>query len=290
MKITYKSFNFRKDTLSIIKAADQIISEYENQGIQLTLRSIYYQFVSRGHLENTEKNYKKLGNILNDARMAGMISWTAIEDRTRFVRQLPHWSSPKEIIESASNQYRRDKWEGQPKRVEVFIEKDALIGVIEGVCNELDVPYFSCRGYVSVSEMWRAMRRIENRDVPTIILHLGDHDPSGIDMTRDIRDRLSEFGCNPTVERIALTMDQINEQNPPPNPAKQTDARFKNYSDLYGDESWELDALEPSYLSNLVRQHITSHRDPQIWNAQIAREESERDILANIVANIDTDE
>ena len=106
-----------------------------------------------------------------------------------------------------------------------------------------------------------------------VILHLGDHDPSGIDMSRDIRDRLKIFGVKVEFERLALNMDQVTEYNPPPNPAKVTDSRFKGYQDLYGDESWELDALDPAVLVSLIQDNIADYRDEAAWAETLVREE-----------------
>jgi hypothetical protein len=186
-----------KDTVAM---ANTIIREYTKAGFDLTLRQLYYQFVARGYIKNKDTEYKRLGGIINDGRLAGMIDWDAITDRTRYLRQLSHWDKPEDVIRSAACSYRTRKWADQPERVEVWIEKDALIGVIQPVCESLDVPYFSCRGYVSQSEMWAAAQRIQayyemygRQSQRTTIIHLGDHDPSGIDMTRDIEDRISLF-------------------------------------------------------------------------------------------------
>lgn len=224
MKKAYASYNFRGETLKMIEQADKIIEEYIAKGHNLTLRQLFYQHVARGLIPNTERSYKRLGSIINDARLAGMIDWNAVEDRTRDIVTNSHWGSPADILDVCAKQYAIDKWQNQPKYVEVWVEKDALIGVIEGVARELDVTCFSCRGYSSQSAMWRAalrMVRAEQRDKETIIFYLGDHDPSGINMTSDIRSRIMMFGARTEVNRIALTMDQIREVNPPPNPAKQ---------------------------------------------------------------------
>lgn len=177
---------------------------------------------------NNEKSYDKLGNLISDGRMAGLVDWEAIVDRTRFIRKNSHWTSPEAIVQSCAEQFEIDKWENQEVYVEVFIEKDALIGVIENVCQENDVPYLACRGYASMSEIWRAGHKrlkpkIDNGK-KVIVLYLGDHDPSGIDMGNDVRNRLMTFtGASASqleVRRIALTMDQIEEYAPPPNPTK----------------------------------------------------------------------
>jgi hypothetical protein len=281
-KISYQSFNFRENTLRIIVQANQIIDEYLAQGFGLTLRQLYYQFVARDLLANTERNYKRLGSIVNDGRLAGLIDWDAITDRTRNIKSNNHWDSPSDIIKASANQYKIDKWQNQQFRIEVWIEKDALVDVIARPCRRLDVYWFSCRGYVSQSEMWRAaqrLRRWEDNGQTTYILHLGDHDPSGIDMTQDIRDRLQLFGAQTRVLRIALTMEQIRKQNPPPNPAKMTDARFESYQQRYGNQSWELDALEPSFLVNLVEGMVDDFRDVEAWEEMEERESSERSAL-----------
>jgi len=286
-KIAYIKKKFTAQTEETIASAEQIIEQYQAQGFSLTLRQLYYQFVARALLLNTEAAYNKLGTIVSDARRAGRIDWNAIEDRTRFLRELSSWDDPQSILQSARDGYHRDLWATQDVRMEVWIEKDALVGVIEKVCKENDVPFFSCRGYVSDSEMWRAARRIlryDQNDQRTIILHLGDHDPSGIDMTRDIKDRLDLFSYGDVeVRRIALTMEQIEEVQPPPNPAKMTDSRFGSYVAEYGDKSWELDALEPQYIANLIEEHILAERDEEKWEEAVAEQEKEREQIADVI-------
>ncbi|TET43044.1 MAG: hypothetical protein E3J60_01240 [Dehalococcoidia bacterium] len=287
-KITYETKKFSPDTLSTITTAEGIIREYQAQGFSLTLRQLYYQFVARGLIANTERDYKRIGNIVSDARRAGLIDWEAIEDRTRFLRRLSAWNHPKDILESARDSYRRDLWETQGLRYEVWIEKDALVGVIEPICKELHVPFFSCRGYVSDSEMWSAGIRVQGHNRAgqnVIILHLGDHDPSGIDMTRDIRTRIelfSELG-DFELKRIALTMEQIEEQSPPPNPAKVTDSRYESYASEYGDESWELDALEPRFISDLIQNAVFEERDIGLWQEAVDEMDTERNQIQDII-------
>ena len=285
MKICYIAKDFSAASLAIIDKAHEIITDYQAQGFDLTLRQLYYQFVSRGLIPNRQSEYKRLGTIINDARLAGLISWLAITDRTRNLVAPTCWESPAEILDAAASGYHVDYWEDQEYRPEVWIEKDALTGVISGVCDELDVPYFSCRGYTSQSEMWGAAQRLVRQAeaghgyIP-IIFHLGDHDPSGIDMTRDIVDRLNLFSENAIdIERIALSMDQIQEYDPPPNPTKLTDSRAAQYVKLYGDNSWELDALEPSVIAALIREAVGRIRDVDCWDQTEAREEEHKRML-----------
>lgn len=292
MKQKFISKNFRAGTLILIEQVNRIIAAYEAQGYTLTLRQVYYQLVARGIIPNTEQSYKKIGSIINDARLAGLIDWSAIEDRTRNLQSLSHWSSPGSIIHSAYHSFRLDKWEDQHAYPEVWVEKEALIGVVAGVCREWDVPYFACRGYVSASEMYGAAQRLLKQaeaGKELVILHLGDHDPSGIDMTRDIIERLKMFlGYNRLeVRRIALTWEQIEEYDPPPNPAKDTDSRFDGYRTEYGDESWELDALEPSVITDLIETNLREFLDEDEWDKTVLREDEHRKSLLKAASNWD---
>jgi hypothetical protein len=284
VKEQFKEFRFKADTMVLIERAISIIEELQAEGYTLTLRQLYYQCVARDIIPNKQTEYKRLGSILNDARLAGLIDWDAIEDRTRNLESVSHWTTPADIIQSAAESFRLDKWDNQKHRVEVWVEKDALVGVLEKACRPLDVAWFSCRGYTSQSELYGAGKRLaryaRNRQQP-VVIHLGDHDPSGIDMTRDITDRLSLFAGRPVkVERIALNMAQIEEFNPPPNPAKITDSRFSGYEEIHGSESWELDALNPSYIDNLISETVSKYRDDAKWEESKAEEEKHRENLA----------
>ena len=192
-KVAYIDRTFRPETLAIIQRADEIIEEYAGQDLSLSVRQLYYRFVAANQIENTESSYKRLASIINDGRLAGLLDWEAIEDRNRELRAPSHWNSPADILQAAADSYRIDKWEGQEHRVEVWVEKAALENVLEQACRPLDVAYFSCRGYSSQSEMWRAAQRLMPHVSP-VVIYLGDHDPSGLDMSRDIEDRLAIFG------------------------------------------------------------------------------------------------
>jgi hypothetical protein len=278
-KILYVDRNFSAESLEVIDRADALCADYAAQGYNLTLRQLYYQFVSRAWIPNSQQSYKRLGSIVNDARLAGLIDWDHITDRTRNLESLAAWGSPSDIIDAVAAQYRTRRWADQPNYVEVWVEKEALADVVSRPADRWQVPYFSCRGYVSQSEMWGAAQRIlnaEKRGKRAIIIHLGDHDPSGIDMTRDIRDRLEIFGTGVRVRRIALTMEQVQQYDPPPNPAKLTDARAEGYIATYGDESWELDALDPATLDALIEDEILSWLDRRRWDAATEQMEEER--------------
>ena len=273
-KRQYKEIRFQPKSLDLIELVNRIINEYQAEGYELTLRQVYYQLVARGYIPNSERSYKNLGNLINDGRLAGLIDWNAIVDRTRNLRRNSHWSNPQSIMESAKYSYMLDRWRDQPNYVEVWVEKDALIGIVSQICQKLDVPHFSCRGYTSQSEMWTAAMRFNQYDYKEsrTIIHLGDHDPSGIDMTRDIQERLQLFGADVDVKRVALTMEQIERFNPPPNPTKLSDARASGYISKYGHECWELDALEPKIIISLIHNEVTALMDEDLFHDVAKRE------------------
>ena len=288
-KIEYINKRFRTDSLSLINKINEVIADYEAQGYSLTLRQVYYQMVARAIIENNERSYKNLGSLISDARLAGLVDWNAIEDRTRNIRGNSHWNSPGDIIESAAYSNHVDYWEGQDNYVEVWVEKDALVGIVGQVSSRLDVRYFSCRGYVSQSEMWGAAQRLksrQNRGQNVIILHLGDHDPSGRDMSRDIKERLMLFGvCDFEFYRLALNMEQIETYSPPPNPTKLTDSRATGYIREFGYECWELDALEPQVINNLIEHNVKKYRNDKLYKAILKTEKREKALLEEISSN-----
>lgn len=292
--IKYKEIRFSADRQAIVDNAVTLVRTYRARGYSLTLRQLYYQFVARDLLPqawadpatgstNNERSYKKLGDVIADARMAGLIDWTAIEDRTREVDGNNHWDHPSSIIKACGEQFMLDKWEGQQYRVEVWVEKDALEGVVGKASRAMDVQFFSCRGYASMTSLWEAGQRLkgyaEAGQTP-VIIHLGDHDPSGIDMSRDIQERVAlfmdEYSDDLQFQRLALNRDQIDEYNPPPNPAKVTDSRYSGYSAEHGDECWELDALEPSVIDDMIRAAIRQYRDDEQFEALADQEQFHR--------------
>ena len=288
-KIKYINKRFHRSVLVTIENANKIIARMKTEGYKLTLRQLYYQFVSADLLPNTLQNYKKLGQAVNDARLAGLIDWDAIEDRTRMLRGINTYDEPSDYVRARASGFVTDKWEEQKQRPEVWIEKDALLGVFERPCNKFFVDYFSCRGYTSQSEVWGAGQRILHRFVHqkqrTVILHFGDHDPSGVDMSRDIEARLDLFTqAHPgayEIQRIALNMSQVRTHKPPPNPAKITDSRFKSYTDKYGKKCWELDALRPNVLDMMVTANIKKLITNKTGWARKVKEEKDgqRDIV-----------
>jgi len=285
-KIRYITKRFNANTLVLIDQCNAIITSYQAQGYDLTVRQLYYRLVASDLIPNRVKEYKRLVRVLGEARLAGMVDWLAITDRTRSLQGNSHWDNGLDLIQSAANQFQVDWWENQIYRPEVWIEKDALIGVIGRICTELDVPYFSCRGYASLSEVWRGMRRMayyQRGEQTPFIIHLADHDPSGIDMSRDIVDRMETFDLYPDFKRVALNMDQVKQYNPPPNPTKMTDSRAPGYVYTFGYDSWELDALDPKVINDLIEDVVLSIRDEDKHKETLEREECERERLGRAI-------
>lgn len=286
--------SFHLASLKLINICDEIVTEYSYQGYKLTIRQLYYQLVARGFVDNTVRNYNNIVELMTKARLAGLIDWDAIEDRTRDFISRASWTSGSEILKTCAKQYHEDLWDEQEYRVFVVVEKEALAGVLEKICREYDCPLFPARGYPSATSLRDfAKERIMRSSQQIVILHLGDHDPSGIDMSRDLEDRLSLFSrqrVNIDFRRIALNMDQVEEQSPPPNPAKVTDSRYEGYRARFGDESWELDALSPKYLHSLIKNEVEQLIDWNLWNETLERIEYTKARILKIAEKFDEGE
>lgn len=270
MKQTFIEKNFRADKVALLGIVNNVLSNYFRQGYDLTLRQLFYQLVSKDIIPNTQRSYKNLGTLVNDARLAGLVDWNMIVDRGRGTQIPTHWDSPADIIQAAADSFAIDKWKDQPNHIEVMVEKQALEGVLLPVCERLDVNFTANKGYSSQSLMYRIGNRLrrlhQGMDKHIHILYLGDHDPSGLDMDRDVEERLALFSGYPvTFQRLALKWEQIEELQPPENPAKLTDSRADKYIEQYGDSSWELDAIEPRELDRLVTEAVEDLRDPDLW-------------------------
>lgn len=284
MKKAFIEKNFRADKIALLDIINSVLGKYFQQGYDLTLRQLFYQLVSKDIIPNTQRQYKNLGTLVNDARLAGLIDWGMIVDRGRETEIPAHWDSPASIIYAAARSFAIDKWEDQPNHIEVMVEKQALEGVLLPVCERLDVNFTANKGYSSQSLMYRIGQRLRslhrNKDKHIHILYLGDHDPSGLDMDRDVEERLALFSGYPvTFQRLALIWDQIEELRPPENPTKLTDSRADKYIEQYGDSSWELDAVEPRELDRLVTDAVEALRDPDLWTDASAREDRMKDDL-----------
>lgn len=278
----------RRSSAALLSATVEVAEDFAAQGYQVTLRQLYYQLVRRNLVENTQKAYKRLGEIVTKGRLAGFIDWDTIVDHLRVPEMPPDWSDPSGLMRAAIANYRLPRWNDQPYQVEVWCEKAALSSVLEPVCRRHHVRFLACRGYASSTAVYEAAKRFKNVG-KVRILYLGDHDPSGLDMTRDINERLlllTEGRVPFKVERLALNWEQVQQYRLPPNPAKLTDSRAKQYIQQYGRESWELDALEPAVLDRLVDSRIDQLRDRDLYWSQLQQEDHDRELLQDVTAEV----
>lgn len=282
--------HLNKANVERLETINEIIEEYAMEGYTLTLRQLYYQLVSRNIIPNQQKEYAKLSKLLVNGRMAGVVDWEAIEDRIR-VPYIPYSvDDVEDAIQDTINQYRLDRQEGQDVYIELWVEKDALSGVLRRVTQKFHINLMVNRGYSSCSAMHDAFKRLKRQGMAgkeTHILYLGDHDPSGLDMIRDVRERLAEFGVYPEVKQIGLTMKQIKKYNPPENPLKRkksklSDPRGDAYFREFGDKSWEVDALNPKTLNKLVEDNIKGLIDMDLFDEQLLKEEQGKEELERL--------
>lgn len=280
----FRTTKFRTESLERITAINDILAEYDGQ--RLTARQVYYRLVAAGTISNTPTSYKNLTGLLADARYAGLVDWDLIEDRGREPNTPGEWHSINNLVDAAVEAFRLPRWDDQDAYVELWVEKQALAGVLAPIARRHHITLMVNKGYSSASAMKEsAERMIDAGDKPCVVLYLGDHDPSGEDMVRDIRDRLTEFGVpDLEVRKLALTMAQIRRFNPPPNPAKITDSRAAAYIAEHGPSSWELDALPPAELNRIVDQAIAEIVNDERMQATLAREEAERARVRKAIA------
>jgi hypothetical protein len=288
-KIKYEDRRFTAVARDVVETAERICDEYAAQGYNLTLRGLYYQFIRRdlfpesrrnaAGTKNHQQNYKWLGDLVSDARISGLVDWNHIDDPTREAEGGDGgYGSPEQAIDIINDAYRITKWDGQEHYLEVWVEKEALVDIISRPASRWNVRYMACKGSPSTSAVWKAarrLRRFENEGRKTEVIYLGDHDPTGLDISRDIQDRLAMFRSSAQVDRIALNMDQITDDLPP-SPAKLSDSRAQGYIELYGDDTWELDAMEPAALDEMVENAILARLDRDLWDQRVAQEAHEK--------------
>ncbi len=335
------------DKAVILSAIISICEDYQSQGYSLTLRQLYYQLVSKDLIPNHDKVYKKLSSLKDEVVYSGMVDWSIFEDRGRIPQRSYFEHSIKGALERTVASYALNKQIGQPNHIEVWTEKDAISDILSRVTRPNTIHLVVNKGYSSSTAMYgayqRFMRAIE-AGKKIVILYFGDHDPSGLDMIRDIKDRILFFMNNGSVREdlhdlmydwaypdgnmtdecdeyrddqdcycvepnsddgeehfdhelafikhhfrvrpIGLTMEQIEEYKPPHNPAKITDPRAKDYVKKFGQKSWEVDALKPAVMTEIVRSAIKEETDIDIQNNVFAKQETDQKKITKIIDNL----
>lgn len=338
MKQRYKIIRMRRNSRALLEQCAQIVESYRQQGFRISLRQLYYQLVTRNIVLNNEKSYGNLSNLVSNGRLIGELDWEAIEDRGRLPKTPSEFANLKELVEAALYSYRLPRLDGQDHYVELWVEKDALAGVLAPIAHDYHIVLQVNKGYASQSSMWEAACRIDRAcrmgkdgdsdyewgDVTkdAVILYLGDLDPSGEDMVRDIRERLNLFlsghvqdwdddndredfeleerespevgarisypeeAVQLEVLKIAITPEQVKKYNPPPNPAKLKDSRSARYIAKHGTNSFEVDALPPNILQAIIRGSVEAYLDMDRMQEIKDREEVDKAALRKAVEDI----
>lgn len=270
----------RRTRLEMDVVRDAIYDVLDDQH-PATVRGVYYQVVSAGAVPKTEAQYKTVVRLLVEMRANGTIPYTWIADATRWMRKPRTYSSLGSMLDHTVATYRRALWDDQDTYVEVWLEKEALAGVISAVTGPWDVPLMVTRGYPSLSFMYSAAETIKAANKPTHLYYLGDHDPSGQDISRHTEAKLRELAPDAEIafERIAVTEAQIQEMNLLTRPTKKTDSRSKGFVG----ESVEVDAIAAPALRQLVEARIVSHIDGDALDRLYLVEDAERDTLRQVV-------
>ena len=256
---------------------DQLFDIVEDQR-PMTVRQVFYRATVLGLVEKTEQGYNKVKTDLIEMRRSGLLPYQWLADSTRWQRKPQTFNSPAEALEQTARFYRKALWSDADCYVEIWLEKDALSGVIFPITSEYDVPLMVARGYASLSFLHSAAEHIATLDVPAFIYHLGDHDPSGVNAGEKIESTLRELAPAADIqfERIAVNPDQIAAWGLPSRPTKASDSRAKRFGDT---ESVELDAIPPDQLRELVRDAIEVHLPPDELAVLQEAEQSERELI-----------
>lgn len=250
----------------------------------MTVRQIFYRLVSNGVIGKTEGEYKStVVRLLGEMRRSGELPFHLIADNTRWMRKPHTWSSLESMLQRTAQAYRRSVWDNQDVYVEVWLEKDALAGVLYEETEAWDVPLMVTRGYPSLSYLYSAAETIAAQDKPTFLYYFGDYDPSGLDIPRKVECDLRDFApdADITFERVAVSRAQIESMKLPTRPTKKTDSRSKGFVG----ESVEVDAILPRTLRSIVQKCITQHIEPLAYGVLQAAEESERESLMSLISN-----
>jgi len=286
MKESFTDYQLNNKSLMVLNLAKSVIKGFHKLGYALTLRQLFYQLVSMGEIPNSLNEYRKLGRILTKGRMMGEIDWDSIEDRTRIPR-IPYFvRDPDHAIEDTISQYRLDRQLNQDFYLEVWSEKDALSDILYRVTSHYHVYLQIVRGFDSTSSIYKGSKRFlkhKKNDQDPILLYVGDHDPSGLEMIRDIRERLEILGIDIEIDHVALTMDQIKKYNPPPNLTKKADSRSPKYIEEFGNTSWEVDALHPEDLKKILIDKIENWIDVVEFEGMIEQEEEDKEELRKLI-------
>lgn len=267
-------------TKSQVNARREALAEILADGNPMTVRQVFYQATVHGIIEKTEAGYAKVQTDLTIMRRSGVIPYHWLADNTRWQRRPKTYDSINDALDETARLYRKRLWREVWADVEIWLEKDALSGVVSPVTFAYDVPLMVTRGYASLSFLHGAAEEIKERNWPTYIYHLGDFDPSGVNAGQKIEETLRDLsgGAEIYFERIGVTPEQISNWSLPSRPTKQSDTRAKNFGEI----SVELDAIPPDTLRAIVKEAIERHLPQDQYAVLKAAEESEREHFIEI--------
>lgn len=268
-----------KPTLAIIEESKILLEEYQPR----TLRSVYYGLVSKLIVTNNDKYYKKVANALVSARKLGMIPWTSIEDTTRTPHTVSTWNDLDDYKKTILNCYRTDVWKQQPQYVEVWIEKNTIVSILMPILKKYAVTLRVGRGYNSWASIYNAANTYNNIGKPITILYIGDFDASGCDMERAMRVGLADFGSRPEILKIALTESQVELYQLPTTVSKKKDPRRHEFVKKYGNVAYELDALSPTVLQELLEKEIFERLNINLFNQSLELDKIGKEELEKIL-------
>ena len=285
MKEQFIEKKFSKKILKILEQVQQILKKYDEP---LTLRQLYYQLVTINAIPNLKKEYNKLSRIINDARYMGLVDWDIIEDRARRLDDPSEWNNVEGLMDSAFKSYRLPRWREQDFYVEVWLEKEALAGIFTRITNAWHIKLLTCKGYNSASMMYQASKRFidaHDKKKKCVLLYFGDFDPSGEDMVRDIKTRLSILGAKVNVKKIAILKKDITQFKLPPQMAKTSDPRHTNFVAEHGEDVVEIDALPLDVLKQRIEESIKKFLDVDKLADVLEKEEQDKKRILEFLKN-----
>jgi hypothetical protein len=259
---------------------EEAILEIVEERAPITVRGVCYPLFSIHHLipDMSVDSAKKISRIMTEMREAGTLDWTRIVDAGRAVERAGTWGDPSAIIRAAVKTYRRDNWQDQRTIVEVWSEKGTVQGVLAPVLDELGVTFRVMKGFGSFTSVMQAAEdsAVLAKHQRTVALYLGDWDPSGLYMSeRDLPKRLERYGSWWQLRRIALVQEDTRQLPSFDVASKSKDARHRWFVESFGQQCWELDAMNPNDLRARVRNEIESYIDWTLWNRAIEVEAAE---------------
>jgi hypothetical protein len=265
---------------------DGVIAAFEEDGPPLTVRRIYYVLSTKyGLVVFSERGYDQVQRLTLRMRRLGVVPWGWFADRTRRVDVTPTWNGLDEFRENLNDCYRRDLWEAQAERVEIWLEKDAAAGFFKAALGPYRVGLYTIRGFSSRTFIYEAAEAIKRQTKPTHVYYFGDHDPSGLAIEEDVAKELGAFGANlASFRRVGVTLDDVDAFGLRTLKVKRSDSRAKRYLQRFGDVTVELDALPTRELRRRIVECVDRHIDSAEWERLLRVEEIERETIATVTA------